>query len=104
IAEGVRRITSHQADLYGIRDRGRIQVGAWADFLLFDPKTVGIGPAERIPDLPGGGRRTLRRPKGVHGVFVNGVRVFDGTDYARLDRGPGQVLDRFAAIVPARAP
>jgi len=97
IAEGVRRLTSHQADLYGIPDRGRIAVGAWADFLLFDPKTVGIGPAERVPDLPGGGRRTLRRLRGVHGVFVNGVRVFDGTDYARLDRGPGQVLDRFAA-------
>ena len=33
-------------------------------------------------------------------VFVNGVRVFDGKDYVRLDKGPGQVLDRF---LPARA-
>jgi hypothetical protein len=33
-------------------------------------------------------------------VFVNGVRVFDGKDYGRLDKGPGQVLDRF---LPARA-
>ena len=31
----------------------------------------------------------------VHGVFVNGVRVFDGRDYVRLAHGPGQVLDRF---------
>jgi N-acyl-D-amino-acid deacylase len=100
LAEGTRRLTSHQADLYGIPDRGRIVPGAWADLLLFDPKTVGIGPAERIPDLPGGGRRTLRRPKGVHGVFVNGTRVFDGSDYTRLARGPGQVLDRFTP--PAR--
>ena len=37
--------------------------------------------------------RTLRDPVGVHGVFVNGVRVFDGSAYARLDRGPGRVLD-----------
>jgi hypothetical protein len=36
----------------------------------------------------------------VHGVFVNGVRVFDGGDYVRLGKGPGQVLDRF---LPARA-
>jgi len=36
----------------------------------------------------------------VHGVFVNSVRVFDGKGYTRLDKGPGQVLDRF---VPARA-
>ena len=100
LAEGVRRLTSHQAGLYGIPDRGRIQVGAHADLLLFDPASVGISAARRVNDLPGGGPRTLRDPLGVHGVFVNGVRVFDGTDYVRLGRGPGQLLDRF---LPARA-
>jgi len=95
LAEGVRRLTSHQADLYGLIDRGRIAVGAHADLLLFDPKTVGVSPAERVSDLPGGGPRTIRRPRGVHGVFVNGTRVFDGKDYAKLETGPGHVLDRF---------
>ena len=100
LAEGVRRLTSHQAGLYGIPDRGHIAVGAHADLLLFDPATVGISASRRISDLPAGGARTIRDPVGVHGVFVNGVRVFDGKDYARLDKGPGQVLDRF---LPARA-
>ncbi len=100
LAEGVRRLTSHQAGLYGIPERGHIAPGAWADLLLFDPATVGISKARRVADLPGGGPRTIRDPLGVHGVFVNGVRVFDGKDYARLDKGPGQVLDRFR---PARA-
>ena len=55
-----------------------------------------------MADLPGGGRRTVRRPIGVHGVFCNGVEVFDGADYvtdgagAWGGGGPGQVLDRFA--------
>jgi N-acyl-D-amino-acid deacylase len=97
LAEGVRRLTSHQADLYGIPDRGRIAVGACADLLLFDPATVGISPARRLQDLPGGGRRTIRDPKGVHGVFVNGVKVFDADGYAKHAKGPGQVLDRFVA-------
>ena len=96
LADGVRRLTSRPADLYGIPDRGRIEVGAWADLLLFDPDTVGVTASERVADLPGGGRRTIRRPLGVHGVFCNGVAVFDGTDYVTNGRGPGHVLDRFA--------
>lgn len=65
-----------------------------------DPATVGISLPRRVNDLPAGGTPTLRDPVGVHGVFVNGVRVFDGKDYARLEKGPGQVLDRF---LPATA-
>jgi N-acyl-D-aspartate/D-glutamate deacylase len=99
LPEGVRRLTSHQAGLYGIADRGLIAPGAWADLLLFDPAKVGISKARRVNDLPGGGPRTIRDPLGVHGVYVNGVRVFDGRDYTRPDRGPGQVLDGF---LPAR--
>ena len=95
LADGVRRLTSHPADLYGIPDRGRIAAGAWADLLLFDPDTVAVTASERVADLPGGGRRTIRRPIGVHGVFCNGVEVFDGTDYVTNGHGPGQVLDRF---------
>ena len=107
IVEGVHRLTGHQAGLYGILDRGRIAVGACADLLLFDPATVGVSPTRRVRDLPGGGPRTLRDPIGVHGVFVNGTLVFDGENYARLDKGPGRVLDRFlpatAASVAAAA-
>lgn len=97
LQEGIRRLTSHPADLYGIPDRGRLVVGAQADMLLFDPATVGVTPAERVADLPGGGRRTIRRPTGVHGVFCNGVKTFDGRDYVRHAKGPGHVLDRFNA-------
>ncbi len=95
LAQGIRRLTSHPADLYGIQNRGRLTVGAQADLLLFDPATVGVSPAERVADLPGGGRRTIRRPTGVHGVFCNGIKTFDGKDYVKHAKGPGQVLDRF---------
>jgi N-acyl-D-amino-acid deacylase len=97
IVEGIRRLTSHPAGLYGIKDRGFIGVGAHADLLLFDPATVGVSPAQRVADLPGGGRRTIRKPTGVQGVFCNGVKTFDGKDYPHHAKGPGQVLDRFNA-------
>src|ERR1700693_538162 len=103
LSEGVRRLTSHQAGLYGIPDRGHIAIGACADLMLFDPATGGISPSRRVNDLPGGGPRTLRDPLGVHGVFVNGIRVFDGRNYATLDKGPGRGLDPFLPA-PLRGP
>jgi N-acyl-D-aspartate/D-glutamate deacylase len=95
LSEGIRRLTSHPADAFRIPDRGRLVTGAPADLLLFDPATVGIAAPTKHNDLPGGGTRTVREPIGVHGVWVNGTLVHDGKNYCELDRGPGQVLDRF---------
>ena len=97
LPEGIRRLTSHPADRFRIPDRGRLQVGAPADMLLFDPSTVGISKLRSVPDLPRGGSRMVRDPVGVHGVWVNGVMVHDGTQYAQLAHGPGAVLTEFAA-------
>jgi N-acyl-D-aspartate/D-glutamate deacylase len=97
LEEGVRRLTSDPARKYRVPERGCIEPGAWADLLLFDPKTVGISRLERVSDLPGGGTRMIRRPRGVHGVWVNGTQVFDGERYAAPGTGPGHVLDRFLA-------
>ena len=43
-----------------------------------------------VADLPGGGTRMIRKPRGVHGVWVNGLRVFDGEKYIRRQSGPGR--------------
>jgi N-acyl-D-amino-acid deacylase len=97
LEEGVRRLTSDPAAKYRIPGRGRIAPGYGADLLLFDPLSVGVSPLERVADLPGGGSRVIRRPRGVVGVWVNGRQVFDGAAYLRLAAGPGEVLDRFDA-------
>lgn len=97
LGEAVRRLSADPAAKFRIPDRGRIAVGHWADLLLFDPARVGVGGLERLHDLPRGGTRYVRSAIGVHGVWVNGVRVHDGTRYADLDRAPGMVLDRFDA-------
>jgi N-acyl-D-amino-acid deacylase len=97
LAEGVRKLTGDPAGKYRIPGRGRIEPGAWADLVLFDAAQVGLSGLVRLHDLPGGGSRMIRKPLGVAGVWVNGVRVFDGKDYVTLAEGPGQVLDRFDA-------
>jgi N-acyl-D-aspartate/D-glutamate deacylase len=95
LEEAVRRLSSDPARKYRIPGRGEIRPGAFADLLLFDPKTVGLSNLRRVRDLPGGGARMVREPLGVHGVWVNGVQVHDGRDYRALARGPGRVLREF---------
>ena len=95
LEEGVRRLTSDPARKYRIPKRGTIAPGQWADLLLFDPEKVGVSPLEKRKDLPAGGTRMIRRPVGLHGVWVNGARVFDGKEHVALQHRPGQVLRTF---------
>jgi N-acyl-D-amino-acid deacylase len=91
LAEAVRRLTSHPAQVFGIRGRGALKPGYHADLLLFDPTTVNRGAKQRVFDLPGGHPRLTTPPVGVHGVWVNGSKP--GPEGAR----PGRLLREFAA-------
>jgi N-acyl-D-amino-acid deacylase len=97
IEQAVRRLTSHPAQVFGLSDRGRIAPGAWADLVLFDPATVGRGPARRVRDLPAGASRLDTQPVGLHGVWVNGSRIADGNGFVAGARPQGRVLREFAA-------
>ena len=91
LEEGVRRLTSDPADLFGLRDRGRLQTGLAADVTIFDPTTVGSGNrGERRFDLPGGGKRMVMPSQGVHATIVNGHVVY--RDGEVKEGGPGVLL------------
>ena len=85
LEEAVRKMTSAVADRLGLRDRGKLQAGCWADVVVFDP--------ERVAD-----RATFEDPHrlsvGVRDVWVNGVRVVAGEAHTgatpgRWVKGPG---------------
>jgi N-acyl-D-amino-acid deacylase len=95
LAEAARKLTGDPAGIFGIKDRGRLEVGCAADLLLFDPKTVNRGAKKRVQDLPAGGTRLITPSVGVHGVWVNGVRIADERGSKPLDRLPGRVLREF---------
>jgi N-acyl-D-aspartate/D-glutamate deacylase len=97
LEQAVRRLTSQPAAVFGIRDRGRIAAGAWADLVLFDPATVGRGPARRVRDLPAGASRLDTPAVGLHAVWVNGKRVADAGGFVAGARPSGQLLRDFAA-------
>ena len=65
--------------------------------ILFDPAQIGISKTERLHDLPAGGERLVRHAPGLKGTWVNGVRVFDGETYTRVEP-PGQVLTEFTGV------
>ena len=77
LEEAVKRVTSDVASAYRIPERGRLAPGAWADLILFDPKTVARGDKRRVNDLPTGASRLDTPAVGLHGVWVNGVRTVD---------------------------
>jgi N-acyl-D-amino-acid deacylase len=97
LPEAVKRVTRDVASAYRIPGRGRLQPGAWADLLLFDPATVGRGPKRRVNDLPTGATRLDTPAVGVHGVWVNGVRTADEHGVLAGCGRPGRVLREFAA-------
>jgi N-acyl-D-aspartate/D-glutamate deacylase len=90
IEEAVRLLTDVPARLYGLTGRGRIEPGAHADLVVFDPETIGSAPAAWVRDLPGGAPRMIAASTGVTRVLVNGaVTVVDGEPTGAR---PGTVL------------
>jgi len=83
LAEAVHRMTGMAARKFGLRDRGVIRAGAFADLVVFDPaRILDVGTYED-PNHP---------PVGVRDVFVNGARVV--RDGAHTGARPGRALRR----------
>ena len=69
----VRKLTSECADLYGMHDRGRIQVGKRADLNVIDLANLSLGMPRTQYDLPLGGARFIQKATGYIATMVNGV-------------------------------
>jgi N-acyl-D-amino-acid deacylase len=85
LQEAVRRLTALPAANLGIRERGTLRAGYYADLAIFDPATIAD-------------RATFERPHqyavGMRHVFVNGRQVLadsepTGATPGRVVRGPG---------------
>ncbi len=97
LEQAVWRLTGQSKEVFGIKNRGTLEAGNFADLLLFDPATVNRGPKKRVQDLPAGGARLITPAVGVHGVWVNGTLVADENGPRPLARLPGKVLREFNA-------
>ncbi|HSS08881.1 MAG TPA: amidohydrolase family protein [Acidimicrobiales bacterium] len=90
LEELVHRFTDVPARLYGIKGRGRLEEGAWADLVLFDPEHIGATPLSTVHDLPAGAPRLTTRATGVQHVLVAGQPVVK--DGGLTQQLPGRLL------------
>ncbi len=71
----VAKQTKRNADLYGMTDRGSLEVGKRADINVIDFDRLALGALEVRDDLPAGGTRILQPASGYLATFVNGVQT-----------------------------
>ena len=74
-------MTRMPADRIGLSDRGRIEVGAFADISVFDPATIIDKATFQDPH---------QYAEGVHHVFVNGIPALLNGEMT--GERPGRVL------------
>ncbi len=105
LEEAVRLVTDVPARMYGLVDRGRVEPGAHADLVVFDPEALRPQPVRAVADLPAGGWRLTGGADGIDHVFVNGVEIVAGGAYTGAH--PGTVLrsgrDTRTVPIPAGA-
>ena len=81
LEDAVRKMSSALCDRLGLRDRGQLREGFYADVVIFDPETIGD-------------RATFAEPHqlsvGVRDVWINGERVY--ADGAHTGALPGRIV------------
>jgi N-acyl-D-amino-acid deacylase len=81
LPEAIRKMTALPAQRMGLRDRGTLRKGTFADLVLFDPETVIDRATFAQP---------MEAPAGIETVFVNGVKVW--SEERPTGAKPGKVL------------
>lgn len=87
LQEAIRKLSALPAENLGIRRRGRLAPGYFADIVVFDPLEIRDNATFEEPH---------QYATGMHHVFVNGVQVLrdgehTGATPGRVVRGPGWV-------------
>ena len=72
LAEAVKLQTHDTAMLYGLSDRGTIEVGKKADLNVIDYDGLRLSAPEMVYDLPAGAPRLLQRADGYRATIVSG--------------------------------
>jgi N-acyl-D-aspartate/D-glutamate deacylase len=87
LEQAVHQLTEVPARMVGLKERGLLREGNWADVVVFDPDTIASGPTHTRFDLPGGAGRLYAEAVGVAHVIVNGREIVRGGTYTGARAG-----------------
>jgi N-acyl-D-amino-acid deacylase len=83
LEDAIRKMTSAPANFLGLKGRGRLEAGAAADIVVFDPQTIAERSSWKSPSVAS---------VGVSDVVINGVPVLAGG--SMTGHAPGRYLER----------
>jgi len=86
----VKKQSHDTARLYGLGDRGTIEVGALADINVIDYDNLQLGNPRVVADLPAGGRRLVQDAVGYVETIKSGITTF--ADGKETGARPGALL------------
>jgi len=100
LEQAVHLQTARTAALYGMHDRGTLEIGKRADMNIIDLDGLRVHAPEMIADLPAGGRRLVQHVDGYRHTLVAGEVTFE--DGEPTGARPGRLVRGHAATAGAR--
>ena len=86
----VKRMTNDTAELYGLRDRGTLEVGKKGDVNVIDYDALQLEQPEAVHDLPTGAMRLIQKSRGYVATIVSGEVI--SRDGEETGARPGQLI------------
>ena len=77
LEQAVRLQTGNTAAVYGLTDRGTLELGKKGDVNVIDLDALRLHAPEMVFDLPAGGRRLVQRVDGYRATVVSGEVTFE---------------------------
>jgi N-acyl-D-amino-acid deacylase len=90
LEEAVKMMSKEGADLYGLGDRGSVEIGKRADLNVIDLAKIELQLPEVISDLPTGASRIVQRAKGIKATICKGEITF--RDGEPTGARPGELI------------